>query len=410
MRVTIRLLMVCLLLSTPLLAGSQTVLHLSVGDPERRDREADVVLDGITDTRTGDVLTPDELARRLLGVRLLLVGESHTSMDFHRVQLRVIRALHEAGRNVRVGLEMYPAEDQASLDRWVRGLLTETGFLELSRWYDRWGYHWDYYREIFDFARVNGIGLHGLNVDRDVISSVGRKGLDGLDEEERAQLPERIDTASDEHLTLFKSFFEEGEIHGAMSDEQWTRMLEAQCAWDAVMGHNALSVLERHGSGDGSILVVLVGSGHLAYDLGIQRQIAGQVGGKLATLIPVPVRDEDDDPVPTVRASFADFLWGLPRQGPPIYPSLGFSTRKMDDEQRLKVIWVEEKTPAGAAGVQMGDVLLTVDGVDIPDKETLNRHMSGKRWGDTATVTVRRGEGTERMLLQLRRWPPEPED
>ena len=30
----------------------------------------------------------------------LLVGESHTSMEFHKVQHRMIRALHEAGRRL----------------------------------------------------------------------------------------------------------------------------------------------------------------------------------------------------------------------------------------------------------------------------------------------------------------------
>ena len=35
--------------------------------------------------------------------------------------------------------------------------LTEDGFVKEARWYRNWGYHWDYYRDIFLFARANAI-------------------------------------------------------------------------------------------------------------------------------------------------------------------------------------------------------------------------------------------------------------
>src|SRR6185369_10035381 len=108
----------------------QKTLHLAIGDPARRTRDARVVLDAITDTATNDLLSPNQLEARLRDTRLLLVGESHTTADFHRVELRVIRTLHDAGRNVAIGLEMYPYTEQPSLDRWRDGLLTESGFVK----------------------------------------------------------------------------------------------------------------------------------------------------------------------------------------------------------------------------------------------------------------------------------------
>ena len=77
------------------LQADERALNLPIGDPARKDREAAVVLDGITDAARGDTLTPPELAARLDGVNLLFVGESHTDIEFHDVQLRVIRELHE---------------------------------------------------------------------------------------------------------------------------------------------------------------------------------------------------------------------------------------------------------------------------------------------------------------------------
>ena len=118
--------------------SKQKIFHLAIGDPERRTRDARVLLDGITDSDKDEVFSVNQLAARLHDTRLLLVGESHTTADFHRVQLRVIRALHEAGRKVMIGLEMFPYTEQRSLDNWRDGLLTETGFLTLARWYEFW--------------------------------------------------------------------------------------------------------------------------------------------------------------------------------------------------------------------------------------------------------------------------------
>jgi uncharacterized iron-regulated protein len=380
-------------------------LHLAIGDPARRDREAPLVLDGITDARTGDLLAPSDLPARLAGARLVLVGESHTNADFHLAQLRVIQELRRSGREVLLGLEMFPEAEQPWLDAWTGGSLTEEEFLQRARWYRNWGYNWGYYRDLFLFARDQHLRMFALNAPREVVSAVGRKGLAGLTPEERSRIAARIDTASDEHRTLIRSFFgEDDPLHSNLPKDQLDRMYEAQCTWDATMGYNAVKALQEHG-GPGAVLVVLVGSGHVAYGLGIQRQIAGTLKGStpVMSVIPVPVRDEDGQPVETVRASYADFLWGVPKEGDPLYPSLGLSTAVGDGEASLHVILVSEKTPAEKAGFQAGDVLLTMDGAPLADREALNRTVAAKRWGDTAVFTVRRGTGTATLAVAFRR-------
>jgi uncharacterized iron-regulated protein len=145
-----------LLLSVLFLAApvrGEDPLKLPIGDSGRKDREAPLVLDAITDTSSGALLTPEDLAGKLAGARLVLVGEGHTEMDSHRVEKHVIEGLHRAGRRVLIGLEMYPYPEQTWLERWTDGKLTEEAFLEGSHWYKSWGYNWLYYRDIFLFAR-----------------------------------------------------------------------------------------------------------------------------------------------------------------------------------------------------------------------------------------------------------------
>jgi len=144
-------------------AADDAIYHLALGDPARKNRELPVTLDALVDSATGARLTPRELGARLQSTRLLLLGEEHTSVEFHRVQLQVLRALHESGRRVLVGLEMYPYTQQPSLDRWNSGELTDTAFVEQSRWYEHWGYPWNYYRDIFLFCRDARIPMYAVN-------------------------------------------------------------------------------------------------------------------------------------------------------------------------------------------------------------------------------------------------------
>jgi len=332
-------------------------------------------------------------------------------MEIHRVQLRVIEGLHRAGRQVLVGLEMFPYTEQRYLDQWTKGLLTEEGFVELGRWYDNWGMQWNYYRDIFRFARDNRIPMIGINTPREVVRAVREKGFENLTEEEAEHIPPRIDTDSDEHRQLFRAIFaqDEDDFHGSLSDEQLEAMFNAQCTWDATMAYNAVQTLGQRGS-DEAVMVVLIGSGHLAYGLGIQRQASAWFDGEMATIIPLHVRDEEGEDVEAVQASYADYLWGMPAATQPLYPSLGASTMKVNDTEQRRVIHVAEGGPAGLAGFQMGDVLLSIDGVAIDNKEVMNRELARRRWGDATEFVVQRGDERVALTVYFRRRLDEEEE
>jgi membrane-associated protease RseP (regulator of RpoE activity) len=192
-------------------------------------------------------------------------------------------------------------------------------------------------------------------------------------------------------------------------------MFRAQCAWDAAMAWNAAQALKKHG-GDNAIMVVLIGSGHVAYGLGAERQAKAWFDGKTASVIPVPIAEEaGETPIAKVQASYADFVWGLPPSTDPLYPSVGISTPETKSGERYKVIMVGKESPAEAAGFKVGDELVSIDGTPYTDKETVNRLMSEKRWGDAVVYKVMRNvalPGAEPRLEEqtltahLRRQPP----
>ena len=385
------------------IAAGSAVFDLEIGDAERKGRHAPVVLDGITDTATGDLLTPRELVERLGDTRILFIGEDHTDMDFHRVQARVLEELHRAGREVMIGLEMYPYTRQPSLDEWSDGSLTEEEFVESSGWYETWGYRWDYYRQIFLFAKNNGIPMFGVNIPRDHVRTVRTEGFEGLSAEQAAHMPEHVNTDSDEHRQLFRAYFAEDDaLHAAISDEQWEGMFRAQCTWDAAMGWNAQMALERHGGGD-AIMVVLIGAGHVTYGLGAERQIANDFDGRITSLVPVPIRDNDNQPVHEVRASYADFVWGVPPETAPAYPSLGVSLMGPVGSSPTSVIQVSKDSVAQRAGIRVGDVLLHLDQSKLNSSVALSKQMAGYDWGDSAVLQFERDGEVQTLDLHFRR-------
>ena len=249
--------------------------------------------------------------------------------------------------------------------------------------------------------------MFGVNLPRAAVQTIRMKGFDALPPDQRALLPEKVDLESAEHQRLFKAFFgSEDALHGNMSDAMFQAMFRAQCAWDAAMAWNAAKALEKHG-GEKAIMVVLIGSGHVAYGLGAERQARMWFKGKTASVIPVPIAEEAGaSPISKVQASYADFTWGLPPATDPLYPTLGITSPETKSGERFKIIMVAKGSPAEAAGFKVGDEIVSIDGVAITEKETSNRLMSEKRWGDAVVYKVMRDGQEMALTAYLRRQQP----
>ena len=121
----------------------------------------------------------------------------------------------------------------------------------------------------------------------------------------------------------------------------------------------------------------------------------------------IPIAEEaGETPIAKVQASYADFVWGLPPSTDPLYPVLGVATPEQKSGERYKVIMVAKESPGAAAGFKVGDELVSIDGLAYTDKETVNRLMSEKRWGDAVVYEVLRDGREQTLTAHLRRQPP----
>ena len=382
-------------------AQGTTPNNLEVGDPARKATSFPLAVDQIRDTRQATDISPDEVAASLADAGIVLVGESHTSIESHRVQAQVIAALQRAGRRVILGLEMFPAQaPTAPFDRWVRGGIDEAALLRESGWYDYWGYPWGYYREIFLLARQHRLPIRGVNAPRAIVSQVGRRGLGGIGAMERAQLPPTIDSTNEEHKQLFVALVGGGSpTHGAgMPAETLQRMVDAQSTWDATMAFHAAQLL-KEANDPKAVVVVLVGSGHVSYGLGIARQAKAYTQTRVATVMPVATSPGKPE---MVRASLGDVVWGVPTETYPMYPTLGLSFRSSGDQPNA-VLMVSPGSAAEAMGLKAGDLLVSLDGTTIRKDVDVRAHLDRKQWGDAITAVVTRGTETLTLKGRLQR-------
>jgi hypothetical protein len=249
----------------------------------------------------------------------------------------------------------------------------------------------------------------GVNVPREVARAVRSGGFESLTPAQRRCLPPGTPPASDEHRTLIQHYFESDDpMHSGLTPEQFDGLYRAQLTWDAAMGWNARRALDAvprvAGRPDpAAIVVVLLGTGHVAFGLGAERQLAPVLEGRSASLIPVVVKDDDGKAVGEVKASFANFLWGVPNVPQPTLPTLGLSLMGRIGKQPMQVINVGKDSVAAAAGVQVGDVLRSLDDTALDTPVALARKVGDYAWGDAARLVVERAGKNVTLDVAFRR-------
>jgi len=208
--------------------------------------------------------------------RIVIVGEHHSNINHHAAQVRVIRTLKESGVQVAIGLEMFRSDSQQALDRWVAGDIGEEDFQQI--FYDNWGYSWENYRGIFDYAKEKKIPLIGLNVSRDITRQVSREGFQSLNKDQKGKLSNIACRVDKEYMDYIKKAFG-GHGHGKLN---FTYFCEAQLVWDTVMAINALDYLNKNPNAS---IIVLTGTGH-AQKNAIPRQIRQRSEVAQAVILP----------------------------------------------------------------------------------------------------------------------------
>lgn len=362
----------------------------------------------------------DELAAELVKARVVLIGEAHTDMEQKLFHAALFEAMAELKPELVLGMEFFLRSDQPALDAWVAGEIDEAELLHTTGWYDRGSYRFGYYRPVMEVARSRRLRVVGLNVPREIPRAVNRGGLEALSDEQRAEVGGVATDGSAEHRYLISRYF--GETVALMPANWFDNMYAAQCLWDVVMARSILA-----GLGPGETMVVIVGSGHVAYGLGISRRIqeelaaAGRPAMAVATFCPViapPPPDPEDDPMghpmggdhghgmgvaakpARFTRSLANYVGAFPDSGGvEAYPQLGLQLSEDEDNISVSMAWPE--TRASAAGFESGDRILDLNGDEPEDLSELRTWLAATEWHQRVGFMIERGDEEREIAMLL---------
>ncbi len=224
-----------------------------------------------------------ELFEALASAEFVYVGERHDQASHHLTQLEVLKGVRARRPGVCLGLEMLDFTQQATLDQYLSGAMSEADFKAF--WQKAWGYSFDIYRPLLDYARREGIAVRALNAPISVVRQVAKGGLSSLSAQQRALIPAVINPIRDPRYLAYvrKSLSE----HGPMDPVREARMLEAMAVWNETM---ADSLLKAAASGP---VVTAVGMGHVLYDAGILESLRGRSSLPQAAVLPYPLDGEE---------------------------------------------------------------------------------------------------------------------
>jgi uncharacterized iron-regulated protein len=336
------------------------------------------------------VLSLPEIISRIADKTIIYAGEKHDRYGDHLMQFEVIKNLHQRHSKLAIGMEMFQRRYQKALDDYIFGETDELTFLKQSHYFSTWRFNYHLYRDILQYAREHGIPVVALNQDHELVSKVADKGLEKLSRKEKARIPKEMAFDDEPYKKRLQSVFEmhQRELPGDSAPRAFEYFHQAQILWDETMAESIATFLVDRPDYQ---LVVLAGSGHLAYGSGIPKRAHRRIGSEYAIVLPNP-----EEPL---ESELADYIVFPSEAEAPAAAKLGVMIETAENE--LTVVSFIKVSGAKEAGMEKGDIILAVDGQKVEDIEDLQAYLGTKYVDDEVRVKVRRDQSTVELKVKL---------
>ncbi|MGA7954350.1 MAG: ChaN family lipoprotein [Gloeobacterales cyanobacterium] len=260
-------------------------------------------------SRAGD-LSPQEVIQDLAQANVVYLGETHDSAEDHKAQLYIIQQLYEKDPRMAIGMEMFQRPYQLVLDNYLQGKLTEAALQKQSQYKKRWGYPWENYAPILQFAKEKKLPVLALNTPSEVTTKVSRKGLRSLKAADTKFIPpiSQIRTDNLKYRESLEEVYKDVHEKGKAKDpSQFARFFQAQVLWDETMAEVIAQFLKRN---PGFYVVVLAGQGHIVYGYGIPSRVARRINSiSIKTVVQRSVLLNPTEETPQEKSDIANYFW-----------------------------------------------------------------------------------------------------
>ena len=198
---------------------------------------------------------------------VVYAGGNSAVLKTQQNRLEILKAMRQArGSKIAVGFLELNIPLQPVLDEYTAGKLTEEEFLQKTAWRTSSGTDFSLYRPLFEFIIQNKLRALALNVPRELLFQIERKGLAGLGEEDRKFLPPQVNvSAHKKYLERLGASFKAlaAASSGALT---WEKHLEAVSAANEGAGAR---IAEFVGANPAYEVLVLGGNDQLVYNAAV---------------------------------------------------------------------------------------------------------------------------------------------
>jgi len=314
------------------------------------------------------------LADKLTQTSFIFIGENHTEYSNHIKQLEIIKALYQKNKNISIGMEMFSSSYNKIISEYISKKITEAELLKFSNYFLEWGYDYQYYKDILDFARKNNIDVIGLNIKNDIIRKIGRHSFQDITQEELKEIPDQIDFSNVTYKNSLSQIFTQ---HPGYENKLPDNFYLSQLIRDEYMAQSASQYIKANPQ---KTMILLVGNGHVEFGFGIPKRLQ-RITGKSNQIIVLDL---------AFKPGAADYF--VYTQHVKMKTSPRLKVMISSTNEKVTVIGFSSKEIKDKHVLKEKDEILSLNNVPVHSIADIRLFLYDKKPGDIIEISLVRGK------------------
>jgi uncharacterized iron-regulated protein len=249
-----------------------------------------------------------QIVSQLKTANVVYLGETHDRLSDRQQQLAIIQALFKHNSQLAIGMEMFQRPAQPLLDLYLAGKITADELRQRSEFDKRWGFSWESYAPILEFAKANRLPVIALNTPTEITRKAAKQGLESLTPTERQYIPpfDQIDRSNVKYQQMILGSYRQHAGIVSIASKSFDRFYTAQLLWDETMADRVANFAKqnpRHQT------IVIAGSSHIIYGYGIPDRVRRRLDSPKFTHKTVLLSPDNL----LLQPQAADFIWDRDR-------------------------------------------------------------------------------------------------
>lgn len=250
-----------------------------------------------------------QIVSQLQAAKVVYLGETHDRESDRQQQLAIMQTLFDRNSRLAIGMEMFQRQMQPVLDRYLAGKITADELRQQSEFDRRWGYKWESYLPILEFAKANRLPVIALNTPTEITRKASKTGLESLTKAELEYIPplDQIDRSNLKYQQMILGSYQQHAGIVSIASKSFDRFYTAQLLWDETMADRVATFAKQNPDRQ---TIVIAGQAHIIYGYGIPDRVMRRMGNSKFNQKTVLLSHEED----RIEPQPADFIWD--RDGP----------------------------------------------------------------------------------------------